>query len=133
MAYTIRLEAGHQPQEGKLAVANIILNRLYSGRYRSIHDVIFAPNQFNVATPNENGISKLDIWMAEKNTSNDSALQSCYEAAYQACAGYNNIGSHYFFCNLRSADTNNKWAKFKSYIIIGDEVNRTGHVFYTVK
>lgn len=127
MAYTIRLEAGHESQEGKLAVANIILNRLYSSRYSSIHDVIFAPNQFNVAQPNENGISKLDVWMAEKNTSNDEYLQACYEAAYQACAGYNNIGSHYFFCNLKSANSNNKWVKMKSYMIIGN------HVFYSTK
>jgi len=47
MARTIVGEAANQPFEGQQAVANVILNRLNSGRFGgSISDVIFAPNQF---------------------------------------------------------------------------------------
>ncbi|MBR5348741.1 MAG: cell wall hydrolase [Lachnospiraceae bacterium] len=128
MAYVIRLEAGHEPQEGKLAVANVIVNRLISGHWGpTLSGVIYAPGQFSVAKTDENGISKLAIWLAEKNTSNDPLLQSCYDAAYQACAGYNNIGGLIFFCSKKSADANNKWPNFKVSVIIGN------HVFYSKK
>ena len=128
MAYVIRLEAGHEPQEGKLAVANVIVNRLISNHWGStLSGVVYAPGQFSVAKPDENGISKLAIWLAEKNLSNDPLLQSCYDAAYQACAGYNNIGGLIFFCSRKSADANNKWPNFKVSVIIGN------HVFYSKK
>lgn len=47
VARTIVGEAAGQPFEGQQAVANVILNRLRSGRFGgSISDVVFAPYQF---------------------------------------------------------------------------------------
>jgi hypothetical protein len=47
IARTIVGEAANQPFEGQQAVANVILNRLRSGKFgQSISDVVFAPYQF---------------------------------------------------------------------------------------
>lgn len=47
MAKLIYMEAGSEPFEGQQAVAEVILNRLVSGRFQStVHNIIFAENQF---------------------------------------------------------------------------------------
>lgn len=47
MAKLIYMEAGGEPFEGQQAVAEVILNRLASGRFQStIHNIIYAPDQF---------------------------------------------------------------------------------------
>jgi hypothetical protein len=49
MIRTIYGEAGHEPTEGQVGVANVIKNRLNSGDYgSSIGDVIKAPKQFSL-------------------------------------------------------------------------------------
>lgn len=43
----VECEAGAESMEGKIAVANVVLNRVKSERYpNSIHEVIYATNQF---------------------------------------------------------------------------------------
>lgn len=47
IADLICMEAGGEPFEGQQAVAEVILNRLYSGRFQStIYNIIHAPDQF---------------------------------------------------------------------------------------
>lgn len=47
IANLICMEAGSEPFEGQQAVAEVILNRLASGRFQSsIHNIIHAPEQF---------------------------------------------------------------------------------------
>lgn len=47
LAAIVYAESGNQPYEGQLAVANIVLNRLRSGKYGgSIAEIIYAPSQF---------------------------------------------------------------------------------------
>ena len=48
LACIIEWEAGWEPYEGKLAVANVVLNRVRSSRFQqnTITDVIYAPGQF---------------------------------------------------------------------------------------
>ena len=47
MVRTVLGEAGGEPPVGQFAVANVILNRLASGKYgRTASDVVLAPNQF---------------------------------------------------------------------------------------
>lgn len=48
MIRTVIGEAGNQPDEGKAAVASVIMNRVKSGRYggNNVRDVVLAPKQF---------------------------------------------------------------------------------------
>jgi len=44
----VQAEAGNQDHQGKLLVANVILNRVRSGKFPStIREVVFAPRQFS--------------------------------------------------------------------------------------
>ena len=85
LARLVQVEAGHEPYEGKLAVASVVMNRVNSDRFpASVKDVIYAPNQFPPAT---NG--KLD----KAEPSEDSI-----KAARAALMGENNVpGAVYFF------------------------------------
>lgn len=60
LAKVITHESGNQPLEGKMAVGNVILNRVNSPSFGStVYEVIYAPNQFpgaTNATPNEESI-----------------------------------------------------------------------------
>ena len=47
LACLVSMEAGYESYEGQLAVANVVLNRVRSGKWgSSISSVIYAPNQF---------------------------------------------------------------------------------------
>lgn len=60
MARVITHESGNQPLEGKMAVGNVITNRVNSPSFGStVYEVIYSPNQFpgaTNATPNEESI-----------------------------------------------------------------------------
>ena len=102
MAAVMTLECGSESYEGQLAVANVILNRLQSGRWGStISDVVYAPRQFTVVNS------------ASFNTY---ISPSCLQAAREACAGTNNIGGFMSFRPLYNIDT----SSLGSYTIIGN-------------
>lgn len=45
----VEAEAGSEPYQGKIAVVNVIINRIKSNKYpNNIYDVIYQPNQFEV-------------------------------------------------------------------------------------
>lgn len=47
----VESEAGAEPYEGKIAVANVVINRIKSDKYpNTIRDVIYQPNQFEVVS-----------------------------------------------------------------------------------
>lgn len=51
LARIIQVEAGYEKMEGRIAVGNVILNRVESERFPdTIRDVIYQPNQFPPAT-----------------------------------------------------------------------------------
>ena len=109
LACLVTCEAGNQPYEGKLAVANVVLNRVASSRFpNSISGVIYQSGQFGPAY-----------------TSLPARLQSgpdagSLQAANDALAGNNNVPGYYSF-NVNSAiDT----SRLNSYKIIG------AHTFY---
>lgn len=101
MANLICMEAGGEPFEGQQAVAEVILNRLKSGRFQSsIYNIIHAPEQF-AAVPY--------LYMAEPDYSQykaiDQALNGPYvlpeDVVFYAKFKVNDnywgqIGSHYF-------------------------------------
>lgn len=106
MSAVVQNEAGGSSYENKLAVANVILNRLKSGRWgSSISSVIYAKGQFSGAN---NG--KIDSIVAAGPKS------SCREAVMDALAGKNNIEDIMFFCYVKVMNPD----KYASYTVIGD-------------
>ncbi len=104
LASVIMMEAGSEPYEGKLAVASVVLNRLRSGIWgSSLSGVIYAKGQFYGSTT-----GLLDSFIA--SGPND----ECIQAAYEACAGINNIGGYMYFCSIASA----KYETYSSYTVI---------------
>lgn len=110
MAAVIYLESGCESYEGQLAVANVIITRLKSGAYGStISDVVYAPYQFTVvSSPEMEGLIA------------NGAPASCVQAATEAAAGKNNVGSYMCFKPSWNVNT----SSLSSYTIIGN------HVFY---
>ena len=87
-ACVVEMETGGEPYEERLAVANVIINRYYSGIWgNNLHGIIYSPQQFTGANT---GL------LASYLASGPSA--GTLQAAYDACAGYNNIGNYMFFC-----------------------------------
>lgn len=106
LACLVSMEAGSEPYEGQLAVANVVLNRLRSGYYgSSIHDVIYAKGQF----PSVNGSVMVGYL-------NNGPLPQAQQAANEALAGVNNIGGYTGFINVKYAN----YAAYGSYTIIGN-------------
>lgn len=110
MAACVHMEAGNQSYEGKLAVANVILNRLLDGYWgNTVKKVIYAKGQF---TGVASGLLEKYMEIGPN--------EGCIKATADALAGINNIGKYMYFCTNRTA----KYATYKSYVIIGD------HTFY---
>ena len=98
------LEASNQ-YEGSLAVANVILNRVQSSRFPdTIYDVIFQKNQF--------AVRQIYRILAAGPYSN------CLKAAEDALAGYNNVGSRFFF-NATWSVSDARKSQLGDYVIIG--------------
>jgi len=117
MACIIDWEAGWQPYEGKLAVANIILNRVRSSRYpNTVTGVVYAKNQFSgVCDSSGNPSAKFaDRLAAGPRTS------ECVQAALEALSGVNNVSNFTAFISTGCAD----YSAYSDYMIIGD------HCFY---
>lgn len=50
LSHIIYAESGNQPLEGKIAVGNVVMNRVYDSRFPdNIYDVLFQKNQFTPA------------------------------------------------------------------------------------
>lgn len=95
LAAMIQCEAGNESFEGKVAVGNVILNRVNSGGYpNSVYGVITAPGQFPPAT---NGT--LTSVLA-RGISSD-----CIQAAQTAMSGVNYIGGAKHFRSVSSGYT----------------------------
>lgn len=110
LACLVSSEAGYEPYEGKLAVANIVLNRLNGGSYgNSIHDVIYASGQFTVAS---SGV------LAKKLASGPN--EESIAATKEALSGVNNVSGYTNFISSKSAD----FSAYSQYTIIGN------HCFY---
>lgn len=108
LACLVNAEAGSEPYEGKLATANIVLNRLRGGRYGStISDVIYAPGQFSVV--------RLGTFAAALSSGPNS---QSVQAANEALSGVNNVPSYTSFCALSHAN----YGAYNSYSVIGNQV-----------
>lgn len=95
LAALIQAEAGTQPYEGQVAVGNVVVNRLVSGRYgNSLYSVIYAKGQFG---PAGSGLVAKYIAQGPKS--------SCMQAAADALAGVNYVGGATHFRNVNSGYT----------------------------
>lgn len=78
LAGLIMAEAEGEPYAGKIAVANVVLNRLYSGRWGdSLKQIIYAKNQF----------AKPKSYYTE----------DCWKAALAAINGENKVPEHILY------------------------------------
>ena len=118
LACIIEWEAGWEPYEGKLAVANVVLNRVRSPRFsqNTITDVIYAPGQFTGVLDGNGNISERFATLL----ANGPTHEECYTAAGEALAGVNNIGDYLFFISVKKAN----YARYTQYTVINN------HCFY---
>lgn len=91
----IYAEAQGEPYEGKVAVANVILNRIYSDEFPdNLYDVVYEPRQFSPVT---NGALDKHLWEYDSGNFTTSYHLETIEAAKEAMSGVNNIGDRLFF------------------------------------
>lgn len=108
LACLVCAEAGYESYEGKLAVANVVLNRLSGGYYGStIYDIVYARGQFAVVT--DGALNRVI-----NNGPNAESLQ----AAKDALSGINNVPNYANFCALRAAN----YDSYAEYSIICNQV-----------
>ena len=117
LACLVHAEAGDQSYDGKLAVANVVLNRVKSDKYpKTIEAVIYQSGQFTVAK--SGSLSKqLDKYEAYSTKSQLLTIK----AAKAALAGANNIGSRLYFNAYESA-VNKGYDEKKNSIKIEDHL-----------
>ncbi|MBO5197648.1 MAG: cell wall hydrolase [Lachnospiraceae bacterium] len=129
-------EAGDQCYEGKLAVANVVLNRMNNqdeymfGHADTIKDVIYDKKwgtQFSVTIGGSSSMIATALTRYETgkypNQEEKAAMQECEKAAKAALEGENNIGDYLFFRMYNKSTAN----KYKNHVIIED------HIFYNTK
>ena len=88
LANIIYCEAGCEPYIGKVAVGNVVMNRVKSDRQPdTIKGVIYAKGQFS---PVRNG-------SLDRALRNGSADEPCYQAALDALSGSKPVGDKLFF------------------------------------
>ena len=88
LANIIYCEAGSESYVGKVAVGNVIMNRVKSASQpNTITEVVYAKGQFS---PVRNG-------SLQRALSSDKADTACYQAAIEALAGAQPVGGKLFF------------------------------------
>ena len=99
LACLVHAEAGNQSYEGKLAVANVVLNRMKSKKYpNTIEAVIYQPGQFSVAKS-----GSLDKQLKNYENYSSKSQQLTLKATKAALSGENNIGNRLYFHAYKAA------------------------------
>lgn len=101
LSHIINAEAGNQPLTGKIAVGNVVLNRVNSSLFpNTVYEVIYQRGQF---TPVSNGSIKL-----KPNEESVIAAKLCLDGA-------NTVGNALYFMNPRTSASS--WmARHRSYV-----------------
>lgn len=104
LARVISHESGYQPLEGKMAVGNVILNRVNSPSFENtVYEVIYSPNQVpgaTDATPNEESILAARLVLEGANVVPEALY---FNGAGKSCWASRNkrliktIGGHSFY------------------------------------
>lgn len=99
LACLVHSEAGDQSYEGKLAVANVVLNRVKSSKYPdTIKKVIYQSGQFTVAKS-----GSLQKQLDNYNNYTSKSQKLSIKAAKDALEGANNIGKRMYFHSYKAA------------------------------
>jgi hypothetical protein len=116
LACLVHAESGNQPYEGKLAVANVVLNRVNSSSFpNSIKGVIYESGQFSVVKS-----GSLDKQLNNFSNYNTLSQKLSIDAARTALEGTNNIGKCLFFNRYSSKKENS----------LSYSVRIEGHLFW---
>lgn len=109
LAAIVYAEAGGESYEGQLAVANVVLNRVYSGAWggSSISAVVYAPSQFTAIYSS-----------AFTNALSTGGSATSLQAAQDALNGSNNIGGYTSFRPAWNVNT----SSLGSYTQIGNHI-----------
>lgn len=79
MARVVMSESGNQPLEGKIAVAETIVNRVLSDKFpNTVREVVYQPSQYSIAD-------------------NGKPTEECYEAVYKALTEQTHPSNMYYF------------------------------------
>lgn len=110
LAALIYTEAGNQSYKGKVAVANVVLNRVDSEKITAekIRDVIYAPNQFSVV---RNG--SFERAMDNYNSFDSANEKECIKAAKAALDGKNYVGNRKYFTRYTKSLANSHLSGIK--------------------
>lgn len=115
LARIIQAEAGAEPYAGKIAVGNVVLNRVASPAFpNSVYDVVFDPSYGGQFTPAVNG------------TINNTPSAESTAAARACIAGENTAGNSLYFFNPRTS-TRADWIEDNRDI----RASIGNHVFYS--
>ncbi len=108
MACQVYVEAGAEPYDGMVGVANVIINRVLSDQFPdTIPDVIYQSGQF---PPAHNGV--LDRVLA------DGPGDECMQATLDALYGASTVGDYLYFNMSCGVNT----SKCSRYMQIGDTI-----------
>ena len=112
LACIVDWESGWESYEGKLAVANVVLNRVRSSGYaNTVSGVVYARGQFGGVLTSSGDISSSFATRLE----NGPRTTECMEAAMAALSGVNNIEGYTSFISTSSAN----YSAYPIYTIIG--------------
>ncbi|MGN0318182.1 MAG: cell wall hydrolase [Lachnospira sp.] len=112
LACIVSWEARGESYEGKLAVANVVLNRVRSSYYPdTISGVVYQRGQFSGVLDGNGNISERFGAVLSEGPANE----ECRTAAVDALAGINNAGSYCGFLSVSKA----KFDSYSSYMILG--------------
>lgn len=107
LSHLIYCESGNQSMEGKIAVGNVIQNRVASPSFpNTIYDVIYQTNQFSTAksmmsrTPNADSVIAAKLCLEGATVLSNAyyfnnVSQSCWASRNKACIAV--IGGHAFY------------------------------------
>ncbi len=109
----IYCEAGNQPQKGKIAVANVILNRVKSKKYpNSIKGVIYQKSQFSPTRTKNKKYRKYTNYQValykysgkiKMSSSEKKQMAACKKAAIAALTGTKVLNSKYLSFTAKRA------------------------------
>ncbi len=117
LACLVHAEAGTQSYEGKLAVANVVLNRVNSSKYGgTIKSVIYQAGQFSVAKS-----GSLAKQLANYDNYSSASQKLSIKAAKAALEGSNNIGSRLYFHSYKAA-VRKGYDKKETSVKLGDHL-----------
>ena len=101
MARTVSAEARGEHFEGKVAVAQVILNRYESGKFgNSIRKVVFARNQFAVSKKYDDECMEAVEAAVEENLHPEDMyyFRVSKKKKWRNFVFYDRIGGHSFYC-----------------------------------